>query len=341
MTTATTSVLERDLLIIGAGPVGLYAAYYAGFRGLTSVIVDSLPEPGGQISAMYPEKPIYDVAGFPQILGRELIENLVLQAAPFHPTYVLGQRATSLSHLADGVIEVETESIDSIGGDTKIRVRAVVISAGIGGFTPRPFPAGADFMGRGVSFFVPSLLAHADQDVVIVGGGDSACDWALSLEPLARSVAVVHRRATFRAHEHTVKQLLASSVEIVTDAEITSVSGRGRVESVEITRTDGTTTCRPAQTVVAALGFVANLGPLRDWGLEIVGSRYIVVESTMATNLPNVYAAGDIVDYPGKVRLISVGFGEAATAVNNAAVRIRPDEQLFPGHSSDAAPVTH
>jgi len=340
MSRASGAILERDLLIIGAGPVGLYAGYYAGFRGLSTAIIDSLPEAGGQVSAMYPEKPIYDVAGFPAVLGRELVENLVLQAAPFHPLYLLGQRAVSLRHLEDGTIEVETEAVQPNQPPALLHVRAVVISAGIGGFTPRPFPAGSEWLGRGVSFFVPSLALHAGQDVVVVGGGDSACDWALSLEPVARSVALVHRRAGFRAHEHSVARLNTSSVEVVTEAEVTKLIGGEVLETVEITRNDGTTVSRPAQAVIAALGFIANLGPVRDWGLEIVGGRYVSVGSTMATNLPGVFGAGDVVDYPGKVRLISVGFGEAATAVNNAAVLLHPNEQIFPGHSSDTTPPT-
>jgi len=323
------TAIERDLLVIGAGPVGLYAAYYAGFRGLSTAVVDSLPEAGGQVTAMYPEKPIYDIAGFPAITGRDLVAGLMAQAGRFRPTFVLGEYARTLSRSGDGRIEVRT------GAGTEIRCRAVVISGGIGTFTPRPLPAGTEWIGRGVSFFVPSLRAHADQDVIVVGGGDSACDWALSLEPLARSVTLVHRRGTFRAHAHSVDQLLASTVEVITGAEVSEVTGADHVEQVVITRADGAVLTRPAQAVIAALGFTANLGPIRDWGVDIAANRYLPVDTTMATNVPGVFAAGDITDYRGKVRLISVGFGEAALAVNNAAVLIDPDQQLFPGHSSD------
>lgn len=328
-----TTVIERDLLVVGAGPVGLYAAYYAGFRGLSTAVVDSLPEIGGQVSAMYPEKPIYDIAGFPAVKGRDLVAGLAEQAAPFDPTYVLGQRARTLTRAADGGIEVITDS------GTEIACRAVVISGGIGTFTPRPLPAATDWAGPGLSFFVPSLEAHADQDVVVVGGGDSACDWALSLEPIARTVTLVHRRDRFRAHAHTVERLLASTVEVITNAEVTRLAGAETLCGVELTRRDGPALVRPAQAVIAALGFTANIGPIRDWGLEIVDNRHIAVDTTMATNVPGVFAAGDITDYPGKVRLIAVGFGEAATAVNNAAVLINPEEQLFPGHSSDSVPA--
>jgi ferredoxin/flavodoxin---NADP+ reductase len=326
-------VTECDLLIIGAGPAGLYAAYYAGFRGLRTALVDSLPQAGGQITAMYPEKPIYDIAGFPAVRGRDLVARLVEQASQFSPAYHLGDPAVSLARNPDGRIEVVTRS------GAVIVSGAVLISGGIGTFTPRPLAAATEWLGRGAAYFVPAPGAHAGQDVVVVGGGDSACDWALSLEPIARSVTLVHRRAAFRAHEHTVSQLMASTVEVITDAEVTGVSGADRVAGVEITAKGQVVYARPAQAVIAALGFTANLGPVRDWGIDIVANRYIAVDTAMATSVPGVFAAGDITDYRGKVRLISVGFGEAATAVNNAAVLIRPDQQLFPGHSSDAAPL--
>lgn len=327
------TVIERDLLVIGAGPVGLYAVYYAGFRGLSTAVVDSLPEAGGQVTAMYPEKPIYDIAGFPSVRGRDLVAGLMEQAARFEPSFVLGESARSLVRGADGMISVCTDS------GTEVRCRAVVISGGIGTFTPRPLPAGSEWLGRGLSYFVPVLDAHAGQHVVVVGGGDSACDWALSLEPIAASVTLVHRRAAFRAHAYSVARLRASSVDMITDAEVSKVLGGNAVESVEITLKDGTVSARPAHAIIAALGFTANLGPIRDWGIDIAGNRFLPVDTTMATNVPGVYAAGDITDYPGKVRLIAVGFGEAALAVNNAAVLISPDEQLFPGHSSDAVPT--
>ncbi|MBB5786123.1 FAD-dependent oxidoreductase [Jiangella mangrovi] len=322
-----------DLLIVGAGPVGLYAAYYAGVRGLTTTVVDSLPETGGQISAMYPEKPIYDVAGFPAVRGRDLVAGLMEQAAEFAPAYLLSRRAETLTR-ADGAFVV------GLDDGVTVRCRAMVITAGIGTFTPRPLPAGTDWLGRGLSYFVPSLQAHAGQDVVVVGGGDSACDWALSLLPIARSVTLVHRRAEFRAHEHTVRQLHASPVEVIRDAEVTGLAGAERLDRVEISvRGSETPLVRRADAVIAALGFTANLGPLRAWGLRLNSNRFIAVDTTMSTGVEGVYAAGDITDYPGKVRLISVGFGEAALAVNNAAVHLAPDQQLFPGHSTDAVPA--
>jgi len=320
--------VDTDLLVIGAGPTGLFATYYAGFRGMRVAVVDSLPELGGQITAMYPEKQILDVAGFPTVKGRELVEGLVAQAATAEPAYFLDRTAATLTGHDDAV----TVGLDD---GTQIRAKAALITAGIGKFSPRPLPAGDGWLGRGLEFFVPSFAPYAGKDVVIVGGGDSAFDWALHLEPVAQSVTLVHRRDAFRAHERTVRAVRSSSVEIVTRAEVSALHGNGRLESVEIT-VDGETSVRPAQAVVAALGFVADLGPLQRWGIE-VEKRHVVVDPAMRTNLPRVFAAGDITEYPGKVRLIAVGFGEAATAVNNAAVVVDPSAHVFPGHSSEGS----
>ena len=295
---------------------------------------------------MYPEKQILDVAGFPSVKGRDLVSGLVAQAAtadvsklssrqmgaaPADAVPLLGRTASSLVHGPDGI---------ELGLDdgTLVRAGAMIITAGIGKFSPRPLPAGEGWLGRGLEFFVPSFAPYVDKDVVIVGGGDSAFDWAVHLEPIARSVTLVHRRDAFRAHERTVEQVRASSVRIVTRAEVTALRAAGDdptgpLAEIDVTDPDGLTTY-PCQAVVAALGFVADLGPIQQWGVE-VHKRHVVVDPSMRTSLDRVFAAGDITEYPGKVRLIAVGFGEAATAVNNATVAIDPTAKVFPGHSSE------
>jgi thioredoxin reductase len=320
--------VEVDVLIVGAGPSGLYGAYYAGFRGLSVGIVDALSEAGGQITALYPEKLIFDVAGFPAVRGKELVESLVAQAAPFAPRYLLGQQALTYSQADDHVV------IGLASGVT-VAAKAVIVTGGIGTFNPRPLPGGDVWEGRGLAYIVPTYQPYVGKDVVVVGGGDSAVDWALGLEGVARSVALVHRRDEFRAHAHSVKLLKDSSVQVVTPAQPVSLHGDERLESITV-RDVKTKESRvlPCDAVVAALGFTADITPLEGWGLA-VSERHVVVSTTMATNLPRVFAAGDITEYEGKVRLISVGFGEAATAVNNAAIIIDPTTTVFPGHSTE------
>lgn len=326
-TAATKSV---DLMIVGAGPVGLFGAYYAGVRKLSIAVLDSLEEPGGQITAMYPEKSIFDVAGFPAIRGRDLIEQLLAQAAPFSPDYLLGHQAVGLERGGGGFAVTTSAGL-------RIECRAIVITGGIGTFTPRPLPTGGEYLGRGLVHFVPDPAAYTGQNVVVVGGGDSALDWALMLEPIAKTVTVVHRRAEFRAHPYSVELLTASSVVMVTDAQISAVRGDPSVTEIDIAVGDVTRTL-PCEKLVAALGFTANLGPLLEWGIDI-RKRQISVDTMGRTTVPGIYAAGDIVEYQGKVKLIATGFGEVATAVNNAAAYLNPDVSAFPGHLSDYVPV--
>ncbi|TVT57622.1 NAD(P)/FAD-dependent oxidoreductase [Amycolatopsis rhizosphaerae] len=315
-------------MIVGAGPTGLFAAYYAGFRGLSTAVVDALPEAGGQVTAMYPEKMIYDVGGFPAIRGRDLIKGLLEQAAPWQPRYLLGRKAEGLRPGETGLDVV-------LDGGQTVHAGAVLITAGIGEFTPRPLPAGQGWLGRGMVHFVPSLDAHAGQDVIVVGGGDSAFDWVLALHPVAASVTLVHRRAKFRAADSIVRQARELGIRMITDAEVTELRGERALAEVVVKAKGAEPVVLPAQTLVAALGFTADLGPIESWGLKI-DRRAIAVDSTMATARERVYAAGDVAAYPGKVKLIATGFGEAATAINNIAVALDPEAHLFPGHSSNA-----
>jgi thioredoxin reductase len=321
-----------DLLIVGAGPVGLFGAYYAGVRLLSTAVLDSLEEPGGQITAMYPEKAIFDVAGFPAIKGRELVDQLLTQAAPFNPAYLLGHQAVGLER-GDGGFAVTTST------GHRIEARAIVITGGIGTFTPRPLPTGSEYLNRGLVHFVPDPTAYAGQDIVVVGGGDSALDWALMLESIGRSVTIVHRRGEFRAHQHSVELLKASSVRIITDGQVSGVRGDPDVTEVDITvKGEDEPVTLKCDKLVAALGFTANLGPLMEWGIDIQ-KRQVMVDPAGRTSVPGVYAAGDIVDYDGKVKLIATGFGEVATAVNNAFAYLNPGKSAFPGHLSDYAPA--
>jgi thioredoxin reductase len=319
-------------LIVGAGPVGLFGAYYAGVRLLSTAVLDSLEEAGGQITAMYPEKAIFDVAGFPAIKGRDLVDQLLTQAAPFNPHYMLGHQAVGLER-GEGGFAVTTST------GHRIDARAIVITGGIGTFTPRPLPTGGEYLNRGLVHFVPEPSVYVGQDIVVVGGGDSALDWALMLEPIGKSVAIIHRRDEFRAHQHSVELLKASSVQIFTDAQISAVRGDPDVTEVEVTvKGQDEPVTLPCDKLVAALGFTANLGPLMEWGIDIQ-KRQIMVDTKGATTVPGIYAAGDIVDYDGKVKLIATGFGEVATAVNNAFAYLNPGKSAFPGHLSDYAPA--
>ncbi|MFI6078198.1 NAD(P)/FAD-dependent oxidoreductase [Actinoplanes sp. NPDC051343] len=319
---------DVDLVVVGAGPVGLYAAYYAGFRGLTTAVVDSLPEPGGQVAALYPEKLIHDVAGLPGVRGRELVRALLQQARTYSPRWLLGESADQIARLDDGRIELHLRS------GTSLTTRSVVLAAGIGTFKPRPLPVGAEFLGRGVDYFVTDPSSYAGHDVLVVGGGDSAVDWALTLQAIAKSVTLIHRRDRFTAHEASVAELHGSDALVRTPFVLHALSGDRSVDRAILRDTaSGELHEIDCTRVVAALGFTADLGPLTRWGLQIV-DRHIVVDSTMATGVPGVYAAGDVTEYPGKVRLISVGFGEAALAVNNAYVASDPSASLFPGHST-------
>ena len=319
-----------DLTIIGAGPSGLYAAYYAGVRGLKVKLIDSLEALGGQISALYPEKYIYDVAGFPKIFGRDLVAGLIEQAQQYKPTICLGEIVENIQALPDKSYELQTPK-------GKHYSKAILITIGIGAFNPKRIPvAGIEkFEGKGLAYFVPDISHYDKKDVVIVGGGDSAVDWALNLLPRANSVTLVHRRDGFRAHEENVNQLKSSKAALKLFCEVKEVKGNEKIEGVTLinTKTQATESIR-ADRLLACLGFEANTGGLAKWGLKIERND-ILVNTKMETNLPGIYAAGDVTAYPGKLKLIATGFGEAATAVNNASVYLKPGTSIFPGHSSN------
>lgn len=318
-----------DVTIIGGGPAGLYAAYYAGFRSLRTKIVESLAALGGQITALYPEKWIYDVAGLPRILGRDLVDNLVAQARQYDLAVCTGETVERLIRHADGTLRLTTS-----GGTHDTRV--LLITAGIGAFRPKTFgkPEIDGFAGKGLYYFVERFRDFAGKRVLIAGGGDSAVDWANGLAGLARSVTLIHRRDRFRAHEESVQAMGRSGVDVRLFTELRRLEGHEDVEHAVIyqNQTSAEETLE-VDAVIASLGFLSRLGRIREWGLDLDGDG-IHVNTRMETNLPGVYAAGDIARFPGKVKLIATGFGEAAIAVNNAAQYINPKASVFPGHST-------
>ncbi|MFN3705056.1 MAG: NAD(P)/FAD-dependent oxidoreductase [Thermoflexales bacterium] len=322
-----------DIIIIGAGPTGLFGCFYAGLREMKVKVIDALEEPGGQLAALYPEKFIYDVPGFPRVIAIDLVKHLVEQAMMFKPTMVLGERAETLTRLADGTFKLTTNKGDHYA-------RAIVICAGVGAFQPKklPQPELAQYENRGLYYTVKEKATFRGKNVLIVGGGDSAVDWALNLKDYARHVTLIHRRDQFRAHGASVTELLSSPVEVKLFYELKTVRGNGKVEEAIIfdNRTKEEMTL-PVDAVILTLGYSVDLGPLKHWGLEMEGTRYIRVNSRMETNIPGVYAAGDICAEPGvePMNLIVEGFGQAARAVNFAYQYLHPGARAFPGHSSE------
>lgn len=292
--------VKCDIAIIGAGPTGLFAAYYAGFRGRTAAVIEAMPVIGGQVSAMYPDKLIHDVAGFPSVAGQELIDGLERQAAPFDPTYILGEQAASVTHSgeptgADGAIRIATAA------GTTIDAAAVIIAAGVGGFTPRSLSPGSGIRPGDVDHFVRDIEAHRGRHIVVVGGGDSALDWATTLANVASSVTVVHRRSTFRAHEHSVRTAAQRGIRLLTEAHVVGSTYSPKLTAVTVETTAGSQEMVRCDRVVAALGFTARLGPLLDWGLNVEHNRQVRVDTRMQSSAPRIFAAGDISTYPGKV----------------------------------------
>lgn len=326
----------RDLTIIGAGPTGLFALFYAGMRGATAQIVDALDQPGGQLAALYPEKLIFDVAGFPEVLAKDLVHSLERQAARFgHPIHC-GRVVTGLETEADHfVLRTATDEFPT---------RAIVIAAGIGAFSPRRLPqaCAAPWYGKGIEEHVLGPGRFAGQHVVIIGGGDSAFDWAHQLQGRAASVTLVHRTDRFRAHHATVEavraDVAAGRTAMHTFHELHEIHAvDGRIHEIELRDVKAKTTVRVrCDVVLPMLGFVSDLGALATWGLTL-GKEEIVVNSQMETGRAGIYAAGDVVTYPGKLKLIAAGFSEAAIAVNQAVHFVYPEKKINPGHSSNLA----
>ncbi|HWR83086.1 MAG TPA: NAD(P)/FAD-dependent oxidoreductase [Candidatus Deferrimicrobium sp.] len=320
-----------DITFIGAGPVALYGLYYAGLRMTRSKVVDMLEEVGGGLMALYPEKYIYDVAGFPKILAKDLVRALEKQATQYPATLCLGEKVQRLQRRPDGVVELLTSKGSHLS-------RTVIICAGMGAYLPKELdvPNLRELEGRGVYYFVRRLADFRDKNILIVGGGDSAFDYSMMLEPLAHSITHVHRNDFFSAHEDSVYKVAHSSVRLLYPFwELMKVEGDGWVEAATIVETrTGQQERLPVDAIILNVGFITNLGPIANWGLRLRDNA-IAVDSRMRTNMEGVYAAGDIVTYDGKLKLISTGCGEVAIAVNNAKNYIDPRAKVAPGHSTE------
>ncbi|MNO12205.1 Ferredoxin--NADP reductase 2 [compost metagenome] len=328
--TLEQSVPMSDLLIIGGGPAGMFAAFYGGMRQASVTLIESMPQLGGQLAALYPEKYIYDVAGFPKVTAQELVDNLSRQMELFQSDIRLEEKVVSLKKQDERHFVITTDKAE-------YHSKAVIITAGVGAFEPRrlELPEAARFEKANLHYFVNDLNAFKGKKVLISGGGDSAVDWALMLEPIAEQVTLIHRRDKFRAHEHSVENLMASKVNVITPSEITELHGEEFITKVTLSHIKTKETQElEVDSVIVNFGFVSSLGPIAEWGIDI-DSNSIVVDSRMETSIPGIFAAGDITTYPGKLKLIAVGFGEAPTAVNNAKVYIDPEAKLSPGHSSN------
>lgn len=319
-----------DITIIGGGPVGLFASFYGGMRNSSVKIIESLPQLGGQLSTLYPEKYIYDVAGFPKIRAKDLITGLKEQMAQFNPKICLQQTVKDLDIKEDGTIKLTTDIEEHL-------TRTVIITAGIGAFNARKIglEGSEKYENKNIHYFIDDLEKFRNKKVMVCGGGDSAIDWALMLEPIAEKVILVHRREKFRAHEHSVTQLDSSNVTLKTPyVPVELVGNDDRINKVILERvTVGTEEAIEVDEVIINFGFVSSLGSIKNWGLEIEKNS-IVVNSKMETNIPGVYAAGDICTFDGKVKLIATGLGEAPTAVNNAKSYLDPKAKVQPLHST-------
>jgi len=323
-------MIKTDILIIGAGPTGLFAVFEAGLLKLKTHLIDALPQPGGQCAEIYPKKPIYDVPAFPEILAGDLVKNLMEQIKPFQPGFTLGERAETIEKQEDGSFVVTTNK------GTKHQAPVVAIAGGLGSFEPRKPPISniADFEDKGVSYFIKDPEIYRDKRVVISGGGDSALDWAIFLTDVASEVVLVHRRNEFRGALDSVEKVSELSklgkIELVTDAEVVGLRGGDHLEKVVIRHKDiaREEDFRESDYFIPLFGLSPKLGPMANWGLEIEKNAIKVDNSyDYQTNIPGIYAIGDVNTYKGKLKLILSGFHEAAIMCQSAYQRIHPNKR--------------
>jgi thioredoxin reductase (NADPH) len=322
-------MIKTDILIIGAGPVGLFTVFEAGLLKLKCHLIESLPIPGGQCAEIYPKKPIYDIPGFPSVLAGELIDNLMLQAEPFKPGFTLGEAAMTIEKQDDGSFVVTT-----IKG-TKHEAPVVIIAGGLGVFQPRKPPIAniTDFEDKGVEYIIKDPELYRGKKCVIAGGGDSALDWSIFLaeKKIAKEVVLVHRSSSFRGHLDSVQRVIdlayQNRIKLITEAEVTGIEGGSQLERVFIKHQKDGVIVEKTDHFIPLFGLKPSLGPISDWGLEIEKNAIKVDTTDYSTNIPGIYAIGDVNTYTNKLKLILCGFHEGTLAVQSAFARIHPDKK--------------
>lgn len=322
-------MIKTDIIIIGAGPVGLFTVFEAGLLKLRCHLIDSLPQPGGQCSEIYPKKPIYDIPGFPSILAGELVDNLVAQAAPFKPGFTLGEAAVTIKKISESEFIVTTDK------GTQHSAPIVIIAGGLGVFEPRKPPIDniGDFEDEGVEYIIRDPELYRNKKCVIAGGGDSALDWAIYLteKKIASEVTLVHRSASFRGHLDSVQKLIdlaeTGKINLITEAEVIGLSGTVKLESVTINHKTEGEIVKEVDHFIPLFGLKPSLGPIADWGLEIEKNAIKVDTLDYSTNIPGIYAIGDVNTYENKLKLILCGFHEGTLAVQSAFARIHPEKK--------------
>lgn len=318
-----------DITIIGGGPTGLFASFYGGMRKMKVKIIDSLPQLGGQLTELYPDKFIYDVGGFPKVLAKDLVDSLVVQANYGDPSICLEETVSTVERLNEDYFEISTDK------DVHY-TKAVLLTAGVGAFQPRKIGVDGSeaFEGKTLHYGVKDLTLFSGKKVVVLGGGDSAVDWAMMLEDVASHVTLSHRREKMTAHEANIDTLLASKVEVKKPYGVKELVGEnGQLRELVLVDKEGNEERIEADHVIVNYGNITSLGPIKEWGMEMEKNS-VVVNSKMETSIPGIYAAGDIATYEGKVKLIAVGFGEAPTAINNAKAYLDPKSKIQPLHST-------
>ncbi|MEL7118147.1 MAG: NAD(P)/FAD-dependent oxidoreductase [Bacteroidota bacterium] len=321
-------MIKTDILIIGAGPVGLFTVFEAGLLKLKCHLVDALPQVGGQLSEIYPKKPIYDIPGFPSILAGELVENLMEQIAPFKPGFTLGERAEQIEKLENGDFVLTTSR------GTQIQAPVIAIAGGLGCFEPRkpPLENLDQFEDKGVDYIIRDPEVYRDKRVVIAGGGDSALDWTIFLAEVANEVTLIHRRKQFRGAPDSVEKVMElahdGKIDLMTDAQAIGLNGNGKLTDVIIKQKERGEITKSTDHFIPLFGLSPKLGPIADWGLTIDRNAIEVNTFDYSTNVPGIFAIGDINTYPGKLKLILCGFHEATLMVQSAFKIVYPDKKV-------------